>query len=152
MDILLNDKQTSVLISFFILCKSRFRVIRNLQKEINFLKNLTYQIIERIKTSHIENIINQNEYKIYMDLINDCIIKIDSLPDKIVLSTFKELSRYKIMLGIAEIKLKFINIVQKIGSKSVFDITKLILNIDNLSVNLSTKYIELLLFYSKVFN
>ena len=132
--------------------KKQLDLKKKIQTEIEFLFGIVNKIVFRINESYLANVINQNEYKQYMDFISETYLLLNKFPYVIKFSDIKKQSRYSIMLLIAKIKLKFINIVQKIGSKNVLDILKLILNIDLESINLTKKYRDLIHFYSKIFN
>ena len=127
--------------------KSKIDTKIKLQHQVDFISNILDKIIIRIKCSYINNIITQNEYKHYMDLINT---NFNKIPSNISICNINGQSRYSFMLNIAKIKLNIINIVLKIGSNNINDILILILNFNK--SNVDYKYQKLLKFYNKIFN
>ena len=132
--------------------RKQLNIKNKLQDEIDYLLSFSNKIITRINNSYNELIINENEYKIYMDDLTDILNKLIIFPIKLNFRIIKQLTRYRIMVTIAEIKLKFINLVQKTGSQELKDILKLILNLDISCNNVDQKYNNLIKFYNKVFN
>ena len=122
------------------LFRKQLNIKKKLQLEIDFLLKLSNKIMSRINSSYSQNIINENEYKKFMDGISSCIDSINKLPSILTVKIINELSKYKIMVSIAEIKLKFINIVQKSGTENVNDILKLLLNLDPTANSLDKKF------------
>ena len=88
----LSKHQIYIIERFIIIIKTRLKIKRNLQNEVVFLKLITYKIVERIKNSHLETIVSQNEYKIYMDLIDVCVEEFEKLPTKITLKSLNDIS------------------------------------------------------------
>ena len=146
------DTKTLAIIKIqrFIRFKLKFK--NNLQKEIDLIRYIISQINKRIVTSFENNILSNNEYKKYMSILQDHYKKISQFPDKITFINLKDISNYKFMFKIAELKLKLIYLIQKIGCSSILDIINFTLNItlQDYSSNLET--ITLLKFYNSIFN
>merc|ERR1712146_339378 len=91
--------------------KKQLRIKNKFQYELDSLFNISSQIISRINTSYTHSIINSTEYKQNIDSLSQCIEKLKTIPINITLKVMGSLSKYKIMITIAEVKLKLINIV-----------------------------------------
>jgi len=145
-----KDIDTIIYLQKFL--KNQINIKKKLQNELDYLLFFSNKIISRVNISYTESIINENEYKIYMDELSEVLNKLNIFPIKLTFKIIKQLTRYRIMVTIAEIKLKFINVVQKTGSQELKDILKLILNLDINNNNLDIKYNNLIKFYNIVFN
>ena len=132
--------------------RNKLRLKNNLQKELDLILLLIGQINKRIVISHDKHIINNNEYKNYMGLLNEYYNKLQLYPSKITFKNIKNFNNYKSMFNIAENKLKLIHLVQKIGSYKIFDIIKLFLNQHNINIYDDDKSNNLIEFYNNIFN
>lgn len=140
----------SKFILFLELYKNKLKLKNNLQNEIQFLYTLTKKVSSRLIESNNLNIITSNEYKIHMQDVADLVNQLNTIPKNITIKFIYNYSQYKLMLFVAKIKLKFINIVQTTGCHDILILSKLFINID--LDTLSDKYVKLVEFYKEVFN
>jgi len=132
--------------------KKLLKIRNGIRLELNTLFDISSQIISRIHISYSQSILNSTEYKQFIENLSQCIEKLKTIPLNITLKDMNKLSKYKIMITIAEVKLKLINIIQKCGSTKVQDILKLILSINFNNSTQNIKYKNLIIFYNKFFN
>ena len=69
----LSKKQIDLIKNFIKIIQTKVKIKRNIQREVILLKQIIYNIIERIKISYVKTILNQNEYQNYMNSIEVCI-------------------------------------------------------------------------------
>ena len=81
--------------------RKQLNIKNKLQDEIDYLLSFSNKIITRINNSYNELIINENEYKIYMDDLTDILNKLIIFPTKLNFTIIKQLTRYRIMVTIA---------------------------------------------------
>ena len=142
------DINKIVLIQRFI--KKNIHIKNKLQDELQFIIDIVSKIIKRINNSYSIKILNSGEYKQLMEELNSTIDKLELIPRPLTITNINKISKYKLMVKIAEIKLEFINIIQKCGCENIKHILKLILNID-LNSNLDDRYLNNIEFYDNVF-
>lgn len=142
-------KLASKLNLFVKLYRNKIKLKNNLEKELKLLYNLTSSILLRLEESTTSLIISNNEYKAHMSKLYELIHDLENMPDHFTIKFIYEYSQYKLLLFIAKIKLKYINIVQKIGCSNIKLLAKLFINIDTGLI--SPKYLEIYEFYETVF-
>ena len=131
--------------------KNIISIKNKLIKELDFIISVIYKTTQRIDISYSYNIINNNEYKTYMNELDEIMIFYNKIP-KLTIKNINKLSKYRLILKISEIKIKCINCIQNVGSMHIKDILKLTLNIDLNCNRLDDKYKDYVQFYDKIFN
>ena len=93
--------------------------------EVLFFRKTLKNIISRINESHKQNIISMNEYKKLMNQINAVISDLDFYPTRTSVKFLKSYSNYTILMSLAKIKIKIIDITNTSGSVDINDLISL---------------------------
>ena len=138
-----------------IIIQKRWHVLLKFKKrvdtEVRFFRNTLKNIISRINDSHKQSMISMNEYKKLMNQINTIINDLDFYPSTITVKFLKSYTNYAILLSLAKIKIKILDLTNVTGSVDINDLITLYLgDIKNMeSVNeIFLSHIE---FYKSLF-
>ena len=114
-----------------LIIQKRWRVLlrfkRKVDVEVLFFRKTLKNIISRINESHKQNIISMNEYKKLMNQINVVISDLDFYPARTTVTFLKSYSNYTILLSLAKIKIKIIDITNNSGSVDINNLISLYL-------------------------
>ena len=121
----LSNKSAALII------QKRWRVLLGFKKKVDlevlFFRKTLKNIISRINESHKQNIISMNEYKKLMNQINAVISDLDFYPARTTVKFLKSYSNYTILLSLAKIKIKIIDITNNSGSIDIHNLISLYL-------------------------
>lgn len=121
----LSNKSAALII------QKRWRVLLGFKKKVDlevlFFRKTLKNIISRINESHKQNIISMNEYKKLMNQINAVISDLDFYPARTTVKFLKSYSNYTILLSLAKIKIKIIDITNNSGSVDIHNLISLYL-------------------------
>ena len=124
-----NNKLSNEKAAIFIQQKWRtlltFKI--KVELEVRFFRKTLNNVISRINDSHKQSIISMNEYKKHMNHINEVINDLDFYPTQITVKFLKSYSNYTILLSLAKIKIKIIDLTNSTGSAELGDLINLYL-------------------------
>ena len=119
--------------------------------EVRFFRKTLNNVISRINESHKQSIIGMNEYKKYMNHINDVITDLDFYPTRITVKFLKSYSNYTVLLSLAKIKIKIIDLTNSTGSLGIGELINLYLgDISNIS-GTDSNYLAHIEFFKPLF-
>jgi len=122
---------------------------RSIGFEVRSFRNFLKNIINRINESYKHNIVSLTEYKKLMNSINRVINDLNFYPTSITLRFLKSHSNYTILLSIAKIKIKIIDLANTAGSANIDDAVRLYLG--DINNTLSKSFKEHIGFYEGLF-
>ena len=145
----LNDAAKLVQENF----KLKKKIIKNSNKELNFIYNIFSSITQRTHQSFLQGLIKQNNYNIILENIENLFNKYHSIQKPISFKTFLYKSPYKILVFISSIKVELIKIAQNSGTKKISHLFKLFFNLNiNNNLILSNTTNDFLHFHNLVFS
>ena len=110
------------LIKSIIILQNNYLLKKNLIEKYNIeyinLNNLILKIIENIEVNYTKNIIDLDFYNKNFELIENFLIKINDLPNKLTINNFKMDYRIKLYL----LKEKLIKLMMDCGISTIYDI------------------------------
>lgn len=124
---------------------------KNIQNEINFFRRILKNIMFKINDSYKNYIIKLQDYKKSMNDIQKVIQKIDFFPKHITIRFLKKYTNYKILIQLAQIKIKIIDLTNTNGSNDINELIELYFDTYKNDNDITSEYKEHIKFYGSFY-
>ena len=110
--------------------KFKLGIIRKFNEDIENLYYLIFSTMNRIQNNFLVGIFTQNKYNTHMIQLDSILDKFKTIPKPLTLKNILIVGEEELIMLISNIKLELINLCKNCGMTSIFDIVKLIGNIN----------------------